>query len=57
MVGLIAAILGQTLTFPSTVIPFQFLGILPYVLTILVLTGMVRGAAAPAAEGVVYEKQ
>jgi ABC-type uncharacterized transport system permease subunit len=56
-VGLLAAILGQTLTFPSTVIPFQFLGILPYVLTILVLTGMVRGAAAPAAEGVVYEKQ
>lgn len=57
VVGLAAAILGQTLTFPSTVIPFQFLGILPYVLTILVLTGMVRGAAAPAAEGVVYEKQ
>lgn len=57
VIGLVAAVLGQTLTFPSTIIPFQFLGILPYVLTILVLTGMVRGAAAPAAEGVVYEKQ
>lgn len=55
--GLVAAILGQLLTFPPTMIPFQFLGILPYVLTILVLTGMVRGSAAPAAEGVVYEKQ
>jgi simple sugar transport system permease protein len=57
LVGMVAAVLGRVLTFPSTEIPFQFLGILPFVLTILVLTGMVRGAIAPAAEGVVYEKQ
>jgi simple sugar transport system permease protein len=42
---------------PKVVIPVEFLGLLPYVLTILVLSGFVRKAIAPAAIGKPYEKE
>lgn len=42
---------------PMVVIPIEFLGLLPYILTILVLTGFVRKAVGPAAVGRPYEKQ
>lgn len=38
-------------------IPNQFIGILPYVLTIVVLAGFVGRARPPAAVGTVYEKE
>jgi general nucleoside transport system permease protein len=38
-------------------IPNQFVGMLPYVLTMIVLAGFVGKSSAPAADGVPYEKQ
>lgn len=38
-------------------IPHQFIGMLPYLLTIVVLAGFVGRARPPAAEGVPYEKE
>jgi len=38
-------------------IPHQFIGMLPYVLTIVVLAGFVGRSRPPAAEGVPYEKE
>jgi general nucleoside transport system permease protein len=38
-------------------IPHQFIGMLPYILTIIVLAGFVGRARPPAAEGVPYEKE
>lgn len=38
-------------------IPHQFIGLLPYVLTIVVLAGFVGRARPPAAIGKVYEKE
>jgi simple sugar transport system permease protein len=38
-------------------IPHQFIGMLPYVLTIVVLAGFVGRARPPAADGVPYEKE
>ncbi|MEK6256530.1 MAG: ABC transporter permease [Chloroflexota bacterium] len=38
-------------------IPPQFIGILPYILTIAVLAGFVGRATPPAAEGIPYEKE
>jgi general nucleoside transport system permease protein len=38
-------------------IPYQFLSMIPYILTIIVLTGAVGRAVPPAADGVPYEKQ
>jgi general nucleoside transport system permease protein len=38
-------------------IPHQFIGMLPYVLTIVVLAGFVGRARPPAAGGVPYEKE
>jgi len=40
-----------------TVIPYQFLSMLPYVLTIVVLAGVVGRAVPPAAIGRPYEKE
>ncbi len=37
-------------------IPYQFMSMIPYVLTIIVLTGVVGRAVAPAADGTPYEK-
>lgn len=38
-------------------IPHQFIGMLPYLLTIIVLAGFVGRSRPPAAEGVPYEKE
>jgi len=37
-------------------IPYQFLSMIPYILTIIVLTGVVGRAIPPAADGIPYEK-
>jgi simple sugar transport system permease protein len=41
----------------STRIPYQFITMLPYLATILVLAGFVRRAIPPAADGVPYTKE
>lgn len=55
--GLATAMQTQ-LQFAGTVdIPHQFIGMIPYLLTILVLAGFVGRSRPPAAEGVPYEKE
>jgi ABC-type uncharacterized transport system permease subunit len=44
------------LAMPLPNIPYQFMSMIPYVLTIIVLTGVVGRAVAPAADGKPYEK-
>jgi simple sugar transport system permease protein len=41
----------------KTPIPSEFLQMAPYIITIIVLAGVVGGVHAPAADGAVYEKQ
>ncbi len=41
----------------ETGVPYQFIGMLPYLLTMLVLAGVIGRSVAPAADGVPYEKQ
>jgi simple sugar transport system permease protein len=38
-------------------VPYQFLGMLPYIVTMIVLAGLIGRAIAPAADGVPYEKR
>ncbi|MCH7588110.1 MAG: ABC transporter permease [Chloroflexi bacterium] len=57
VVGLAMVATALLATFPEVEIPIQFLGLLPYILTILVLTGFVGRAIPPAAIGRPYEKQ
>jgi simple sugar transport system permease protein len=57
LLGLATLIVANQIEFPAIVIPIEFLGLLPYILTILVLTGFVRRAVGPAAIGRPYEKQ
>jgi simple sugar transport system permease protein len=38
------------------VVPYQFIKMIPYVLTLLVLTGVVKKSTGPAASGVPYER-
>jgi general nucleoside transport system permease protein len=57
LLGAGTLIAASTVQFPTFNIPIEFLGLLPYILTILVLTGVVRKAVAPAAIGRPYEKQ
>jgi general nucleoside transport system permease protein len=57
LLGAGTLIAANTVQFPTFAIPIEFLGLLPYILTILVLTGVVRKAVAPAAIGRPYEKQ
>jgi len=55
--GLTSAIQTQ-LQFSGVVnIPHQFIGMIPYVMTILVLAGFVGRTRVPAADGVPYEKE
>jgi simple sugar transport system permease protein len=55
--GLATAMQTQ-LQFAGTVdIPHQFIGMIPYLLTILVLAGFVGRSRPPAAEGIPYEKE
>lgn len=56
-VGAAIVVIANQVHFPSVSIPIEFLGLLPYILTILVLTGLVRRAVGPAAIGQPYEKQ
>ncbi|MBE2228163.1 MAG: ABC transporter permease [Ignavibacteria bacterium] len=46
-----------TLQFQDSGIPTQFIQMLPYVLTIIVLAGFIGKANPPAADGVPYEKK
>ncbi len=48
--------LGARLQFYKVPLPFQFLGMLPYVLTIVVVAGAMGRAIAPAAVGRPYRK-
>ena len=48
---------SQLIEFPNVVIPIEFLGLLPYLLTIFVLAGFAGKAIAPSALGKPYEKQ
>jgi simple sugar transport system permease protein len=57
VLGTIIMIGSKYVKFPSFSIPIEFLGLLPYLLTIFVLTGFVRRAKGPAAAGIPYEKQ
>ncbi len=45
------------LQFAGINIPHQFIGMLPYILTIVVLSGFVGRTRVPAADGVPYEKE
>jgi ABC-type uncharacterized transport system permease subunit len=56
ILGAATLLIASLVAFPAVVIPLEFLGLLPYILTILVLTGFVRKALAPAAIGQPYEK-
>lgn len=55
--GLTSAIQTQLQFGGKVDIPHQFIGMLPYVLTIVVLAGFVGRARPPAADGVPYEKE
>jgi len=55
--GLATAMQTQ-LQFAGTInIPHQFIGMIPYLLTILVMSGFVGRTRVPAAEGIPYEKE
>lgn len=55
--GLTSAIQTQ-IQFDQVInIPHQFIGMLPYIITIVVLAGFVGRSRPPAAEGVPYEKE
>ena len=45
------------LQFMGIQIPHQFVGMIPYLLTIIVVSGFVGRSRAPAAEGIPYEKE
>ncbi|MBL8130339.1 MAG: ABC transporter permease [Anaerolineae bacterium] len=49
--------LGQRFQFLGVSIPPQFLQMVPYVITIIVLAGLVGRAVAPKADGIPYEKE
>jgi simple sugar transport system permease protein len=49
--------LGQRFQFLGVSIPPQFLQMVPYVITIVVLAGLVGKATAPKADGIPYEKE
>jgi len=56
LVGLALTAAARLVNWPNIVIPLQFLGLLPYVATVLALAGFVGGAIPPAAIGKPYEK-
>ena len=55
--GLTSAIQTQIQFGGKIDIPHQFIGMLPYLLTIVVLAGFVGRTRVPAADGVPYEKE
>ena len=52
-----ASAMQTQLQFAGINVPHQFIGILPYVLTIVVLAGFVGRTHVPAADGIPYEKE
>lgn len=52
-----ASAMQTQLQFAGIDIPHQFIGMLPYVLTIVVLSGFVGRTRVPAADGVPYDKE
>src|SRR5690606_3572654 len=52
-----AVALNTQLQFLGLDVPQQFVGVLPYVLTIVVLAGFVGRTRVPAADGIPYEKE
>jgi simple sugar transport system permease protein len=52
-----ADVLGQRFQALGVPIPPQFLQMVPYVITIVVLAGLVGRAVAPKADGVPYDKE
>jgi simple sugar transport system permease protein len=57
LIGLTYALQTQLQFLGDIDIPPQFFGMLPYLLTIIVLAGLVGRARPPAADGVPYEKE
>ena len=55
--GFATAMQTQLQFMGNLAIPHQFIGMLPYLLTIVVLAGFVGRSRAPAAEGIPYEKE
>lgn len=55
--GFASALQTQLQFFGEIDIPHQFIGMLPYLLTIIVLAGFVGRVHPPAADGEVYEKE
>jgi simple sugar transport system permease protein len=49
--------LGQRFQFLGVAVPPQFLQMVPYVITIVVLAGLVGKSVAPKADGVPYDKE
>jgi ABC-type uncharacterized transport system permease subunit len=49
--------LGQRFQFLGVPVPNQFLQMVPYIITIIVLAGLVGRSVAPKADGVPYEKE
>jgi simple sugar transport system permease protein len=49
--------LGQRFQFLGVPVPAQFLQMVPYVITVIVLAGLVGKAVAPKADGIPYEKE
>jgi simple sugar transport system permease protein len=45
-----------SIQFQNTAIPTQFIQMLPYVITIIVLAGFIGRSIPPAADGIPYEK-
>jgi len=56
LAGLALLAWATSAEFSSVEIPVQFLGLLPYILTVLVLAGFVGRATPPAAIGKTYDK-
>jgi simple sugar transport system permease protein len=46
--------INLAMSFPN--VPYQFLSMIPYIMTIIVLTGVVGKAVPPAADGKPYDK-
>ena len=57
LLGAVLVAITLLVSFPTIEIPVQFLGLMPYIVTILVLAGVVGRATPPAAIGIPYEKQ
>lgn len=56
LTGLALIAAAYLIDFPTVQIPIQFLGLLPYIVTVLVLAGFVGRAIPPAAVGKPYER-